>query len=761
MFPFERAQWIFADTEVCEDLYTDYRDVFSYTGGKVWFFISADSDYTLFINNKYVASNQYSDFPHYKIYDEIELSPFLTEGENTLSLLVYYCGRDTQRYRRGVAGVIFEAFSGYETILSSGEHTLSRRNPAYESGACVFVSPQLGFTFAYDATKENEDGFAPSRVVEREVDFYPRPIRKLRVCEPHSIKECKKLDTHTYLIDFGEEVVGLAKMCFTSQKEQTVTVSYGESLTDGHVRGKIHNRTFAFTYRAKVGYNDFTNYMLRLSCRYLEVTVEEDIDISYIGILPQIYIVPSRDDVSIDGDIEFDIYSISVRTLHLCMMEHYVDTPWREQCLYAFDARNQMLSGYRIFEGKNASYARSNLVLLSEDKRSDGLLSICSPCGTSLAIPSFSLYYIIAMYEYASEVHDTSLVREYGEKIEEILSVFLSRKNDEGLILSFGEKDKWNFYDWSEHLSGDLRTESEPVCDLVLNCLVILALDAYEKMQDQARLPALYQGKKEELRRAVHRHFKTENGAFTHIRGTERFTALGNALAILSGVATKEEARALADRLCAGEFVPSSLSMKVWIYDALIETDKDAYRDFILSDIRAHYEKMIPSGTVWETEDGAEAFDGAGSLCHGWSAIPIYIYHRLGVATYTPDGETPSTFEEAVERVGKKFDLMRDSSHCYTVLTGKTFDGYHGYSVNLYNYGDRIVITDCGDTKDVFDEVEDEEWEALCKEYGFTRSHYRIERQFRSHLDLYDYIEFMDRIADRFSATEEDYENED
>ena len=32
------------------------------------------------------------------------------------------------------------------------------------------------------------------------------------------------------------------------------------------------------------------------------------------------------------------------------MMEHYVDTPWREQCLYAFDARNQMLCGYYAFE---------------------------------------------------------------------------------------------------------------------------------------------------------------------------------------------------------------------------------------------------------------------------------------------------------------------------------------------------------------------------------------------------------------------------
>jgi hypothetical protein len=40
---------------------------------------------------------------------------------------------------------------------------------------------------------------------------------------------------------------------------------------------------------------------------------------------------------------------------------------------------------------------------------------------------------------------------------------------------------------------------------------------------------------------------------------------------------------------------------------------------------------MVESGstTVWETEIGASDFHGAGSLCHGWSAMPIYYYHKL------------------------------------------------------------------------------------------------------------------------------------
>ena len=66
-------------------------------------------------------------------------------------------------------------------------------------------------------------------------------------------------------------------------------------------------------------------------------------------------------------------------------------------------------------------------------------------------------------------------------------------------------------------------------------------------------------------------------------------------------------------------------------FDALLQTDEAAYSPVILQEIDRDYGYMLSRGatTFWETINGADDFDGAGSLCHGWSALPVYYYHRL------------------------------------------------------------------------------------------------------------------------------------
>ena len=113
------------------------------------------------------------------------------------------------------------------------------------------------------------------------------------------------------------------------------------------------------------------------------------------------------------------------------------------------------------------------------------------------------------------------------------------------------------------------------------------------------------------------------------------------------------------------------------------------------------------------------------------------------------------TYEEILALVTEDFELLREAPHCHIVLTGLTYDGCRGFCVAIYNKGDSVVVTDLGETKEVFDEVEREEWEALCETHGFQFSHWHIERVFHGMQDLYDFIQFIDFISDKYFQIED------
>lgn len=637
---FSRAKWIYADCTVCDDQYTEYLDFLPRMAGKTLLYLSADSNYAVKINGCAVASGQYGDFEHYKIYDVLDVSDYLSEAQNRVEILLYYCGAATQRYRRGVAGLLYEFCNGGQVLAYSGTHILSRLSPTYQSGVCRCLTPQLGFTFSYDATTDGDGGYKYAVAVDKSVTLFARPIKKQRVLARVDAVSLKRLSPTLWQVDLGRETVGFPSFCLTSPVPQALTVSWGESLTNGRVRAVIGRRHFSFDYRAREGKNLFAEYMLRISCRYLEITSEVPIDLAYLSVLPEIYEVadlPYAMDLPLDGAI----YKICLNTLHLCMMEHYVDTPWREQCLYSFDSRNQMLCGYFALKEGNAAYARANLQLMSEDRRDDGLLSICAPSGTTLAIPSFSLYYILAMHEYAMHTGDWSLARTYAFQMEAILDAFLARADADGLIQSFAGKMYWNFYDWSPYLAGKLFQDDVARPDLVINCLFVLALDSFHAICNGAGLPFRYEGIVKNMRAQIRHTFWSAQGALALYGGGEEYTVLGNALAICGGVLQGEEAVAVADLIVSGSLTPASLSMNIFKYEALLQVDAKKYRAYILEEIRRNYQTMLDAGatTVWETLQGADDFDGAGSLCHGWSAVPIYIYHKLGLVRH---GALPS-----------------------------------------------------------------------------------------------------------------------
>ena len=299
--------------------------------------------------------------------------------------------------------------------------------------------------------------------------------------------------------------------------------------------------------------------------------------------------------------------------------------------MYAMDSRNQMLCGYFAF-GETA-FPRACLQLMAEGLREDGLLELCFPAEVPITIPSFSLSFILALEEYAAYSQDVPFVKELLPVAERLLETFLRREDP---VAPFSGAAYWNFYEWRSGLDG-YSPVADAREDAPLLAWLLLALQAASRLCErigESKTSAAYRQRYAQLAQTAAVFWDEERGLYATYRETDglrHYAELTQALMLCAGVPDDARRRRLLQALTADTdaLIPISLSYRIFKYDALM-TAPNTYRQWILEDIAAIWGRMLLQGATsfWETERGAEDFDQAGSLCHGWSATPLYFYHR-------------------------------------------------------------------------------------------------------------------------------------
>lgn len=616
---FKKSKWIWAKNSFSKDDYAEFVFNVCPSSNRIKLRISSDSIYAIYINNKLSFFMECSDFPNDKFYDEYEIN--VKPNKNiSFKIDVWHYGESSQKYIESDHGLIFEILDNDEIICPSSKNIKSRVISEFKNGLQKLITSQQGFSFEYKFTSDANFIFEDSIEVIKECKYSKRNINNIVLLK--RIKPTyKSLAENDILIDLGEEVSGLPDIDIISSKNQKVVVSFGEHIENNHVTQIISNRDFSYSYNLIKGRNTNLNPLKRVGARYLEIKSEAPIKIKYCGLRPVNYdhkIIKQN----FNDQVINKIYEMCVHTLECCMHEHYEDCPWREQCLYALDSRNQMLCGYYAFEG--FEYQKHNLVLLSKALNKDGLLSICTPSGIDHPIPSFSLYYFLAVKEYLDYSNDLSIIPEIKETLEKLMNTFLSKVDENGLIKHF-DSPYWNFYEWAPFSSYDNeipcdRKNIKKQYDLILNCLFVLAVNCYNKILNKSI------DVKTTINSIKSTFFDENKHVFMLDDVSKNYSQFGNSLAVLVGLG---DDRLIKNILNDENMIRCTLSTRGFFYDALLE--KTGYEEFVINDIKSIYSKMLSEGssTVWETELGYKDFDGAGSLCHGWSAIPIYYFNKI------------------------------------------------------------------------------------------------------------------------------------
>ena len=117
-----------------------------------------------------------------------------------------------------------------------------------------YITRQIGYTYAYDATKEDDwkicgaSDITKSSEFNRNVTLNERPIKRL-ITENGKAGKLIKKQTGRYLFDFKEEYTGDFRIDFEANKEkQLLHICWGEHIVDGLVRDKIEEIDFYIDY---------------------------------------------------------------------------------------------------------------------------------------------------------------------------------------------------------------------------------------------------------------------------------------------------------------------------------------------------------------------------------------------------------------------------------------------------------------------------------------------------------------------------------
>lgn len=616
----KNAKWIWINNDPKPNEYAVFEEKFEFYGKRSVFTVCAEIDYVLYVNGTLAGFSQFAGYPEYKYFDELDITALCVEGENTFTLTVRYEGINSHIHIADGAGVIYSLNVDGKTATYSHVGTLGGYDNRYIQNVTRKITGQIGY--ACDMRVGDYVCDTPCIEVEKSYNIMPRPIKKTKSLP---FAKGRLIDSDKNLYDIGRETAGYLYVKFKSQEPYTAKITYGQHIVDGGVRYLVGGRDFSLDFELAEGTHEFCNYFTRISGRYLQAVLPEGVEVLEIGIMPYIYPL-TETALKLDNQLDQKIYDTCVRTLRLCMNMHYEDTPWREQALYVLDSRNQMLCGYYTFA--ETEFQRANLELIAKCTRADGMLELTYPSKDTPAIPFFSVMYPVEVYEYIKHTGDKSILDTTMPTMLKIMQNFKDRVEDNGLIKSF-EAPYWNFYEWTDGSADAIPTQQRYVYSeyyhLLINCAFVYSGKMFTEMCDMAGVE--FDCDFEGIKSAINKEFFDGSDGNFVLRTDDRSfkSQLGNSFALLIGLGDERTVEAIkSDK----NLIETSLSMLVYKYDALLAADPNN-KEFILNEIREQYGYMLDQGATsfWETIKGEADFSNAGSLCHGWSALPAYYYH--------------------------------------------------------------------------------------------------------------------------------------
>ena len=591
--------------------------------------ISADSKYWLYINGENVVfegSVKRGPDENSGYYDSIDIAPYLKEGENSICALVWFWDNETSySYNSsGQGGFIFEAINEGITIISDKSWNV-KRNSAFVDSPLYPPNYRLPeYSIYFDARKdigdwinETYDFTSWEKATEYAVGgegvygkLYPRGIPFLKDYGLKDYENSKNYENYTVKKLFGEKI--------------TVDIPYNAQLTTylkviapagKKIRITTENTLIgavSTTYITKEGEQEF-EALGWVNGEHITYKIPKGVTIVSLKYRETGYDSSFCGDFKCDDEFMNSLWQKSLRTLYVTMRDNFMDCPDRERAQWWGDVTSEMImTMYSMDSNSYLLYQKGVETMLSHADDTKILQTVVPINGDYFELPVQQLAGIVGFFTYYEYTGDKAFLEKVYPASLEYLKLWEIGKNN--LVVHRG--GSWDWADWGN--KADMTA--------IENAWFYYALSATEEMAEilgkDEDIPFLRQRK--DTVANGYKSLWTEDGFKS--QDVRKPDDRANALAVLSGLAEKEQYSTITDVLTTTK--NSSPYMEYYVLEALCKMGE---YESAQERIKDRYDGMVCEdySTLWEFWDSWR-----GTKNHAWSGGPLVIMskHFAGIA---------------------------------------------------------------------------------------------------------------------------------
>ena len=606
--------------------------------------VTADDYYKLYVNGVFVCQGPSPSYRQFYAYNEVDLTPYLKQGENVIALHIFYQGLLNRVWcsADGREGAILDLFEDGVYLWGTDEHWLCHLSEEYETGVVIGYHTQLMENLNFlkkvpGLSRMEGDGWQAVALNPDHGHVFCDCVPTVEVYRRKPTLVVEREDG--YFFDFGQELVGQPYFLAHGRAGEKVIVECSEEQVEGDTRCRVPMRANC-EYREECtlsgGVDEFDFYDYR-GFRYLNLYLEDKsvIDLDSVCMLVRHHPF-SEEKGKYEGKDEKlgAIWELCRNTIRYATQEIFPDCPTREKGQYLGDFTVTGLS-HLYLTGDAEKYRKTLFDFARSTMICPGMMAI-APCSHMQEIADFSLQYPLQVWNYYKVTKDKATVTRLLPTVRGILSHFSRFENRQGLLE--GVYDKWNLVDWPKNLRDGYDAELPTIVlpdtlHNVINAHYLGAILMLSKLEDATEEPRTFTDEDIERRKRLFRDtfYLSDRGLYADLpvaryekEGRDPHSALhSNIIPAFYGFAEAEAKGPILDMiekkgLCCG------VQFSYFVLKACANLgDRELEYRLVTNESEHSWFNMLREGATTTLEAWGKDEKNNCSFCHPWATAPI------------------------------------------------------------------------------------------------------------------------------------------